>query len=503
MDNNSGADVFDLAPIAMWIEDFSGVAAQFDVWRREGVTDIRRFLRADLSRVALCASKIRVLEVNRKTLELFGAESQAHLVANIDRVFRDDMLESHINELSALFDGHKEFFGSAVNYTLSGRRLDIQLRGAVLPGHEQTLDRLLLTTEDVTEREDARRRELSNRQYAEGIFEHSPVSLWVEDFSRIRTMLEDVRAQGIADFRVFTDVHPEFVRQCMSEIRVITVNQSTLDLFCAPDRQTLLQRLGDIFRDEMEKHFREQLVELWNNNLFHQREVVNYALDGSERYVLMQFSVLPGHEDDWSLVQVALTDITARKKAEAYLEYLGKHDVLTKLHNRAFYVDEMNRMERKPLRPVSILVIDLNGLKDTNDTLGHDAGDALLRRIGEVLNGAVTRPNHVARIGGDEFAILMPGADRAAAAAMADTIQELLKINNQFYSNAPLSIALGIATSEQGEKIEAVVRRADAAMYQQKRQFHSARQRRLAEEMGRDDHHPGEQIAALGQPAAE
>ncbi|WP_377297198.1 diguanylate cyclase domain-containing protein [Rhizobium sp. SGZ-381] len=503
MDNNSGADVFDLAPIAMWIEDFSGVAAQFDVWRREGVTDIRRFLRADLSRVALCASKIRVLEVNRKTLELFEAESQAHLVANIDRVFRDDMLESHINELSALFDGHKEFFGSAVNYTLSGRRLDIQLRGAVLPGHEQTLDRLLLTTEDVTEREDARRRELSNRQYAEGIFEHSPVSLWVEDFSRIRTMLEDVRAQGIVDFRVFTDVHPEFVRQCMSEIRVITVNQSTLDLFCAPDRQTLLQRLGDIFRDEMEKHFREQLVELWNNNLFHQREVVNYALDGSERYVLMQFSVLPGHEDDWSLVQVALTDITARKKAEAYLEYLGKHDVLTKLHNRAFYVDEMNRMERKPLRPVSILVIDLNGLKDTNDTLGHDAGDALLRRIGEVLNGAVTRPNHAARIGGDEFAILMPGADRAAAAAMADTIQELLKINNQFYSNAPLSIALGIATSEQGEKIEAVVRRADAAMYQQKRQFHSARQRRLAEEMGSDDHHPGEQIAALRQPAAE
>jgi diguanylate cyclase (GGDEF)-like protein len=502
MNKNSSADVFNLAPIAMWIEDFSGVAAQFDVWRGQGVTDIRSYLREDLSRVALCASKIRVLEVNRKTLDLFEADSQAHLVANIDRVFRDDMLESHINELSALFDGRTEFLGSAVNYTLSGRRLDIQLRGTVMPGHEHNLDRILLTTEDVTEREDARRRELSNRQYAEGIFQHSPVSLWVEDFSRIRVMLSDLREQGIVDFRVFTDVHPEFVRQCMSEIRVIDVNQATLDLFCAPDRQTLLQRLGDIFRDEMEKHFREQLVELWNNHLFHQREVVNYSLDGSERYVLMQFSVLPGHENDWSLVQVALTDITARKKAEAYLEYLGKYDVLTKLHNRAFYVDELNRMERKPLRPVSVLVVDLNGLKETNDTLGHDAGDALLRRIGEVLNGAVTRPNHAARIGGDEFAILMPGADRIAATAMADTIQELLKINNQFYSNAPLSIALGIATSEQGEKIESVVRRADAVMYQQKRTFQSARQRRATDEMD-SDHHPGERVSALRQPAAE
>lgn len=469
------SDIFNLAPVAMWIEDFSGVQKQFSAWRAQGVTDIRAFLHEDLSRVAQCAGKIRVLEVNAKTLSLFEADSKEHLIANIDQVFRDDMLESHINELSALFDGKTEFVGNAVNYTLSGRRLDIQLRGAVMPGYEVSLERLLLTTEDVTEREIARKAEIENRRYAEGIFQHSPVSLWVEDFSRIKTMLEDVRCQGIVDLRIFTDVHPEFVRHCMSEIRVIDINQATLDLFCAENSQMLLHRLGDIFRDEMEKHFREQLIDLWNNNLFHQREVVNYALDGSERYVLLQFSVLPGHEDDWSLVQVALTDITARKKAEAYLEYLGRHDVLTKLFNRAFYIDEMNRLERKPLRPVSALVIDLNGLKDTNDTLGHDAGDGLLRRLGEVLGGAVSRPNHAARTGGDEFAVLMPGADRQAALAMADTIHELLKINNQFYSHAPLSISLGFATSEDGEKIENVLRRADAMMYEQKRAHRSRR----------------------------
>jgi diguanylate cyclase (GGDEF)-like protein len=471
----ASSDIFNLAPVAMWIEDFSGVKQQFDVWRSQGVSDIRAFLREDLSRVAKCAAKIRVMEVNAKTLSLFEARDKAHLIANIGQVFRDDMLESHINELSALFEGKTEFVGNAVNYTLTGQRLDIHLRGAVMPGHEASLDRLLLTTEDVTDRENARKAEMENRRYAEGIFQHSPVSLWVEDFSRIKIMLEEVRDQGISDLRIFTDVHPEFVRHCMSEIRVIDVNQATLDLFCAEDRNMLLHRLGDIFRDEMEKHFREQLIDLWNNNLFHQREVVNYALDGSERYMLLQFSVLPGHEDDWSLVQVALTDITARKKAEAYLEYLGKHDVLTKLHNRAFYIDELNRLERKPLRPVSALVIDLNGLKDVNDTLGHAAGDALLRRLGEVLSGAVSRPNHTARIGGDEFAVLMPGADRQAAHAMAETIQELLKINNQFYSSAPLSVSVGMATSDDGEKIENVVRRADAMMYEQKRVHRSSR----------------------------
>ena len=143
----------------------------------------------------------------------------------------------------------------------------------------------------------------------------------------IKTLLDELRNRGITDFRVFTDVHPEFVIRCLSEIRVIDINHRTLEMFAAPDKATLLRRLGEVFRDEMEAHFREQLADLWQGKLFQLREVVNYALDGSELHVLLQFSVLPGHEHDWSLVQVALTDITARKKAEAYLEFLGGHDV--------------------------------------------------------------------------------------------------------------------------------------------------------------------------------
>jgi len=467
------ATIFELAPVAMWIEDFSGVKRMFDQWRSEGVEDIRAFLKEDMTRVADCSQQIRVLQVNSKTLELFEARDLEHLVDNLSVVFCDDMFESHINELAALWDGKTEFCSNAVNYSLSGRRMDIQLKGSVMPGHEETLGQILLTTEDVTAREDARRSEARSRRHAEGLFEHSPVSLWVEDFSQIRELIETVRDRGIIDFRVFMDVHPEFVRQCMSEIRVIDVNQATLDLFGAPDVHTLLLRQPEIFRDEMEKPFREQLMDLWEGKLYHQREVVNYALDGAIRHILLHFAVLPGHEEDWSQVQVALTDITARKKAEAYLEYLGKHDVLTKLHNRAFFTDEMNRLERKPLRPVSAILMDLNGLKEANDQLGHDAGDALLRRFGEVLNGVVSLPNNAARIGGDEFAILMPGADQKAVTSMVETIRELLNINNQFYSNTPISVSIGCASSREGETMEDMVKRADMAMYDDKRAYYA------------------------------
>ncbi|MNT88253.1 hypothetical protein D3C72_2287870 [compost metagenome] len=76
----------------------------------------------------------------------------------------------------------------------------------------------------------------------------------------------------------------------------------------------------------------------------------------------------------------------------------------------------------------------------------------------------------------------MPGADRQAAATMVETINELLKINNQFYSNAPLSISLGAATSETGETMEALVKRADLSMYEQKRARYAAQESRDAQD---------------------
>jgi diguanylate cyclase (GGDEF)-like protein len=174
---------------------------------------------------------------------------------------------------------------------------------------------------------------------------------------------------------------------------------------------------------------------------------------------------------------VALTDITARKKAEAYLEYLGKHDVLTKLYNRSFYVDELNRLERKGPAPVTVIVADLNGLKLANDQLGHAAGDALLRRVGEVLNKSVFKPCTAARIGGDEFAVLMPGTDERGGEAMMESIQSLVEINNQFFSGSPLSLSMGAATSRPGDSLEEVVKQADRLMYEAKSAHYCAEAR--------------------------
>jgi len=471
-DPDDGAKMFDLAPVSLWIEDYSAVRALFEQWRAEGVDDIKAFLAADPDHVRQCSKRIRVLKVNRKTLSLFGARDLAHLMANLGQVMRDDTFKSHVEELAQLWNGQTSFSSHTVNYTLTGERLDIQLSGTVLPGHEQNWDRVMIAIEDVSAREGARRRLVDSENYAFGLFAHSPVSLWVEDFSAVKRLIDDVRARGVEDFRVFTDVHEEFVPRCMSEIRVLDVNSRTLELFGAADKETLLHNLSAVFRDEMEPHFREQLIDLWDGKLFQQREVVNYALDGTKLHLLLQFSVLPNHERDWSLVQIALTDITARKKAEAYLEYLGTHDVLTRTLNRSFYVDELNRLERKGPKPVTIIIADLNGLKTANDELGHGVGDALLRRAGEVFGSLVEKPASVSRIGGDEFAVLLPGTNAAGGEAVLASLAELLELNNQYHPDLVLSISTGIATSRPGDRLEQVVKRADMKMLHAKRLYY-------------------------------
>ena len=467
--------MFDLGPVSLWLEDYSALRALFDSWRAEGVTDLRAHLAADPARVTACSQCIRIIAVNRRTLTLYEAEDLPQLAANLGRVLRDDMLEAHLDELVQLWEGRPGFHSNSVNYTLTGKRLDIQLKGSILPGHEANWSRVLVAIEDVTEREQARRGLAQSELYARGLFEHSPVSLWVEDFSGVKRLLDEVRALGITDFRTFIDVHSEFVQRCLQQIRVLDVNRHTLTLFAAPDKATLLRRLDDVFRDDMALHFREQLIDLWHGKLFQHREVVNYALSGDELHLHLQFSVLPGRECDWSLVQVALTDITARKKAEAYLEFLGRHDTLTKLYNRGYFVDEMNRLERRGPFPVSIVMIDLNGLKAANDQQGHEAGDALLRRAGEVLGEVVEEGQCAARIGGDEFALLLPGTDARGAGQTMERVQRLIEVNNQFYPGLPLSLSMGAATAARGERLEHASRRADLAMYEAKRAHYAER----------------------------
>ncbi len=487
------ARMFDLAPVSLWLEDYSALKRLYDRWRTAGVTDLRQFLLDDPARIGLCFSKLRVLKVNRETLRLFECADLATLNRNLQSIFPLYADSPHIEQLTQMWNGKLTFCFKSVDRALSGRPIDVCVHGVILPGHEHDWARVLVAVEDISTQENARRDLLLSERYAHSLFEYSPAALFVQDASKLRLLLIEARAAGVTDLRRHLARNRDFALQCLRGIRVIEANQMALTLFEAPDLETLMQRLPEIMREDMLPHFTDELVSFWEGNFPLRREAVNYSLGGAALNVLLQVSVLAGHEDDWARVLVVVTDITARKKAERHLEFLSRHDALTGLHNRAAFIEHLQRFERDGPFPISVIIADLDGLKAANDRFGHAFGDDLLRRSGRILAMATEQPGCAARIGGDEFALVVPATAEPEAAAIVERIHTLAARGNQAAPDNPLSLSLGLAVCQGPGCLDAVVRDADLRMYEAKRASYAAAS--LPERRARESFGPSTGIA--------
>jgi diguanylate cyclase (GGDEF)-like protein len=451
--------LFAYAPISLWEEDYSGIKKFFDELRSRGITDLDRHFDEHPADIDACMKRIKVLHVNQETLGMFGASSEAELLANLDRIFRDEMRLHFRSELLTLWNGEVGFMGEGINYTLQGKLLNIRLHWRILPECAENWECVLVSIEDITALKQAETR-------FRHLFDHAPISLWEEDYHSLKELFDELRAQGITDLQAHLAGHPELVDHFMGLIRVLDVNQKTLDLFGAPSKEFLLANLDKVFRDEVRQHFSGELLDMWSGRTSYEREGINYGLSGEPFNVHLDWRLMPGHEGDFAWVLVAIQDITTRKKAEEYLRYLGTHDVMTGLYNRAFFEEQLQ--QSAGVEKISVLMADLDGLKPVNDKFGHPAGDNLIRRIAEVLKSAFDEETIVARIGGDEFAVLLPGHNEEDAEKAVERIRSLIPLNNKYYQGPELNISLGSATRKKNETLEKTMLRADNSMYAEK-----------------------------------
>lgn len=162
-------------------------------------------------------------------------------------------------------------------------------------------------------------------------------------------------------------------------------------------------------------------------------------------------------------------DITDRKEMEEKLRFLSLFDSLTGLYNRNYFEQEMSRLESGRHNPVGILICDVDGLKLYNDSLGHEAGDRLLKDIGAVISNCFRDSDVVARVGGDEFAVLLPASDRKKVESISRRLRAAVEHYNAEHQSLPVSISVGYCLREcNSESLADVFRRADDIMYREK-----------------------------------
>jgi diguanylate cyclase (GGDEF)-like protein/PAS domain S-box-containing protein len=177
------------------------------------------------------------------------------------------------------------------------------------------------------------------------------------------------------------------------------------------------------------------------------------------------------NQEDLRLFEFVSTQVAQmidRKRVEEKIRYLGIHDSLTSLYNRAYFDEEMKRLDNGRQFPVSVLMADIDDLKGINDQEGHAAGDECLRLAAQSLKAAFRTEDVVARIGGDEFAALLPGIDARMAAKAKLRIIDNIKKQNATREGKLLEISMGVSTAKEIGSLVEALRLADDQMYMEK-----------------------------------
>jgi diguanylate cyclase (GGDEF)-like protein/putative nucleotidyltransferase with HDIG domain len=164
---------------------------------------------------------------------------------------------------------------------------------------------------------------------------------------------------------------------------------------------------------------------------------------------------------------VTFMDNTERKRTEEHIRFLSCHDSLTGLYNRMYFEDALKTIDIKKNIPISIIFGDLNGLKLTNDIFGHAAGDALIKKSAEILKKVCRDEDVVARVGGDEFIILLPNTDQQTAEMIIQRVQDEFAEAKMSAIKCSMSMGYDTKTSSKID-IARTLENAENSMYKDK-----------------------------------
>jgi diguanylate cyclase (GGDEF)-like protein/PAS domain S-box-containing protein len=296
------------------------------------------------------------------------------------------------------------------------------------------------THDDITEQQRAEQELDETKRFLDSIIENIPIAVVVKDA---------VTREYILVNRAFQEMLGADRHEILGRTVFDIYNKKTADFINKTDNEFLLNSSGIKYKEyDVETQQEGPRIHATNRILIRD----NY---GDAKYLV-----------------VVIDDVTERKKSEQRIAFMAHHDALTGLANRAAVtqqIDDAAARQRRRGDPFTVLLLDLDRFKHVNDTLGHSAGDALLRQAATRLKGLLRETDVLARLGGDEFAVIQSGESnqREAASGLADRIIEIIGKPFQLDgTDVNIGTSIGIALApEHGTNPDSLLKMADMALY--------------------------------------
>jgi diguanylate cyclase (GGDEF)-like protein/PAS domain S-box-containing protein len=382
----------------------------------------------------------KVVYLNPAGQKLIGAESIYEVMGKpVETFLAPDHRSETQERIQMLYDGENfEYPREEELLRLDGKPVSVEIKAAPLTYNNKKSLQVIVT--DITERRHAERdkerlREdlYREKEYLNSLIENAstPIITWKPDLTvtvcnRAFELLSGLRRHETVGLHVF-------------------------------------EALGSTFDKSAYHHIKDtQKGKEWSN-----LELTITGRSGEKRTVIWNSANIYDSKGNGIATIVQGTDITERKKAEENSLYISYHDHLTDLYNRRYFEIMMTELTDQSNLPITIIMSDINGLKLINDSFGHEAGDELLIKASRVIRRACRDKDIVARIGGDEFGIILLKTDEDGAEKIVRRIKEEAASNE--LDNKLLSISFGYATAyTPDKKLDEVMMEAENYMYRHK-----------------------------------
>ena len=291
-------------------------------------------------------------------------------------------------------------------------------------------------------------------------------------------MLSDISEQRLAavfvdrteaKYRTIFDNAVQGMFQYTPDGRFIIANAACARILGYASTEELIIQTSDTrdryFVDVSRYENFQKLLEVHSSVQGYEAEV--YRKDGNKIWISINARAIRDSSGLLIFYEGTIEDITKRKRGEDQIRFLSFHDKLTGLYNRAYFEEELNRLDTERQFPISLIIGDINGLKLVNDAFGHQEGDKVLIQMANILRASCRKEDVIARWGGDEFIILLPKTNSRITIEVIDRIK--LACNHASKGPMKFSIALGLGTKEEpSQEMQAIIKEAEGRMYRNK-----------------------------------